>query len=118
MVSTWLDVTRIHVLDYIAFLRSREYASSTVARKVAAVKSFFHFRVADGSLQDEPSAAVDSPRVEKSLPQPLSPEEMELLLAVPAQSNSPKALRDSALLELMYATGMRASEVILSLIHI
>ncbi|TET53888.1 MAG: tyrosine recombinase, partial [Anaerolineales bacterium] len=112
VVRTWLDVTRIHILDYIAFLRSREYASSTVARKVAAVKSFFHFQVADGSLQDDPSATVDSPRVEKSLPRPLSPEEMEFLLAGPAQSNSPKALRDSALLELMYATGMRASEVI------
>ena len=111
-VSTWPEVERSHVLDYIAYLQSREYASSTVARKIAAVKSFFHFQVADGALQDEPSAAVDSPRVEKSLPYPLSLDETERLLAGPAQPNSAKALRDNALLELMYATGMRASEVI------
>jgi integrase/recombinase XerD len=110
--SSWEDVGRSHVLDYIAFLQSREYASSTVARKIAAVKSFFHFQVADGTLQDEPSAAVDSPRVEKSLPHPLSVDEMERLLAGAGEANSAKDLRDCALLELMYATGMRASEVI------
>jgi integrase/recombinase XerD len=111
-VRSWPEVDRPHVLDYIAYLQSREYASSTVARKVAAVKSFFHFQVADGALQDEPSAAVDSPRVEKTLPHPLSLDEMDRLLAGSGQANSAKDLRDNALLELMYATGMRASEVI------
>jgi integrase/recombinase XerD len=111
-VASWADVTRSHMLDYIGFLQSREYASSTVARKIAAVKSFFHFQVADGALQDEPTAAIDSPRVEKSLPHPLTVEEMELLLSRSGEGGSPKVLRDNALLELMYATGMRASEVI------
>nr|HID12404.1 site-specific tyrosine recombinase XerD [Anaerolineae bacterium] len=111
-VSSWQDVERTYILNYILYLKEREYAPSTVARKVAAVKSFFHFLVADGVLQDDPTAAVDSPPVEKHLPHPLSPEEMARLLAEPTKSSTPKALRDWALLELMYATGMRASEVI------
>ena len=111
-ISSWQDVGRTHILDYILYLRGRAYASSTVARKVAAVKSFFHFLVADGVLPDDPTAAVDSPAVDKRLPRPLSPQEIERLLAEPARFNTPKALRDRALLELMYATGMRASEVI------
>jgi len=115
-VSSWQNVSRTHVLEYIAYLQEREYTSSTVARKVAAVKSFFHFLVADGVLKDDPTASVDSPPVDKRLPRPLSPEEMARLLAEPmkdsAKSNLPRALRDRALLELMYATGMRASEVI------
>ena len=111
-VSSWQDVGRDHIQDYVLFLNGRGYASSTVARKVAAVKSYFHFLVVDGVLGDDPTAAVDSPPVDKHLPRPLSPDEMARLLRAPAKSNSPKALRDSALLELMYATGMRASEVI------
>ena len=111
-VSSWQDVDRPHILNYILYLKEREYAPSTVARKIAAVKSFFHFLVADGVLQDDPTVAVDSPPVEKPLPHPLSPEEMARLLAEPAKSSTPKALRDWAMFELMYATGMRASEVI------
>jgi integrase/recombinase XerD len=79
---------------------------------MAAVKSYFHFLVADGVLRDDPTATVDSPPVEKRIPRPLSPGEMSRLLAVRAQSSAPRDLRDRALLELMYATGMRASEVI------
>ena len=111
-VSSWQDVGRAQILDYILHLKERDYASSTVARKIAAVKSFFHFLVREGVLRDDPTAAVDSPPVDKHLPRPLSPEEMARLLAEPAKSSTPKASRDWALLELMYATGMRATEVI------
>jgi integrase/recombinase XerD len=111
-IPSWQDVDRTHVLNYILYLKNRRYAPSTIARKFAAVKSFFHFLVADGVLQDAPTAAVNSPPVNKHLPRPLSPEDMARLLAEPAKSNTPKASRDWALLEVMYATGMRASEVI------
>jgi len=113
-VASWYSVKRDHVLDYIRYLRSREYASSTVARKVASVKSFFGFLVTDGLLDvdDDPTTAVDLPSVDESLPNPLKPEEMARLLAEPAKSRSPRAVRDLALFELMYATGMRASEVL------
>jgi integrase/recombinase XerD len=111
-VSSWQDLGRVHIMNYVMYLKERGYASSTVARKVAAVKSFFHFLLADGVLRDDPTAAVDSPAVEKHLPRPLSPEQTARLLAEPTKSNTPKAARDWALLELMYATGMRASEII------
>ena len=111
-VSSWPAVSRTHILDYIMHLKTREYAPSTIGRKIAAVKSFFHFLVAEGVLKDDPTVAVDSPLVDKRLPHPLSPEDVARLLAEPARSKTRKALRDRALLELMYATGMRASEVI------
>jgi len=111
-VASWTDVNRRHILDYILYLKDREYASSTVARKVAAVKSYFQFLVADGVLEEAPTTLVDTPAVEKHLPHPLNPEEMARLLAEPAKMETSKAARDQALLELMYATGMRASEVI------
>jgi len=111
-VDSWASVGRAQILSYVRHLKGREYASSTVARKLAAVKSFFHFLVNDGVLRDDPTAAVDSPPVDKHLPRPLSPQEMARLLAEPAKSDTPKASRDWALLELMYATGMRATEVV------
>jgi len=110
-VSSWQAVNRTHILNYILYLKGREYASSTVARKVASVKSFFHFLVAEGVLQDDPTAAVNSPAADKHLPHPLSPEDMARILAEAARGHTPRASRDRALLELMYATGMRASEI-------
>lgn len=98
--------------DYLADLQQRGYASSTVARKVAAVKSFFHFLAAQGVVVADPTVGLVSPRIEKRLPRILSHEEVERLLAVPAQSIGPKALRDRALLELLYATGMRVTELV------
>ena len=83
-LATWQDVDRTHIQRYIQYLRQRGYASSTVGRKVAAVKSYFHFLVVDGVLGDDPTAAVDSPPVDKHLPRPLSPDEMARLLMAPA----------------------------------
>jgi integrase/recombinase XerD len=111
-VSSWQDVGNERIQRYVLHLKQREYAPATVGRKVAAVKSFFHFLVADGVLQDDPTASVDSPSVDRHLPHPLSREQMDRLLAEPARSNTAKGARDRALLELLYATGMRASEVI------
>jgi integrase/recombinase XerD len=111
-VFSWQDVDREYVQSYVLYLKKREYAPSTVGRKIAAVKSYFHFLVADGVLRDDPTASVDSPSVDRHLPHPLSREEVARLLAEPARSNTAKGVRDRALLELMYATGMRASEVI------
>ena len=87
--------------------------SDTVTRPTDEMRrAIADAEVGDDVLGDDPTAAVDSPPVNKHLPRPLSPDEMARLLMAPVGSNSPKALRDRALLELMYATGMRASEVI------
>ncbi len=108
----WSAITRDHLISYILFLREREYASATVARKVAAMKSFFQFLLHTDVISDNPAEDLDSPKVKKQLPQVLTPAEVDQLLAVPSEGRrSPKALRDTALLELLYATGMRVSEV-------
>jgi len=112
-VPTWSSVTREGIIDYILFLKDRSYASSTVARKVAALKSFFHFMLKRGMVDDDPTATVDSPRVLKRLPKILSKEQIEKLLAEPGKSSGPKALRDKAILEVLYSTGMKVSEMTL-----
>jgi len=111
-VESWDEVDKDMIVSYILFLKEKEYANSTVARKVAATKSLFHFLVADGLIEDDPTATLDSPRVEKQLPKAITLEEVERLLAEPAKSSRPKALRDKAMLELLYATGMRATELV------
>jgi integrase/recombinase XerD len=108
----WSYLTRDRLISYILHLKEREYASATVARKVAAVKSFCHFLMHNGLINDDPAAELDSPKVKKRLPQTLSPEDVDNLLAMPAkQGQTPKGLRDQALLEVLYATGMRVSEL-------
>ncbi len=112
-VSRWREISRDTIVDYIMAMKGeQEYASSTVARKVAAIKSFFHYLVSRGELEDDPTATLDSPKVRKRLPKAISPENMERLLAKPAQEDSPKAMRDRALLEVLYATGLRVTELI------
>jgi integrase/recombinase XerD len=112
-LNDWSEVKKDHLVAYILSLKAeREYASTTVARKVAAIKSFFHFLVAEGFIRDDPTATLDSPRVKKYLPRAISQEDVEKLLEAPGESNEPRAMRDRAILELLYATGMRVSELV------
>jgi integrase/recombinase XerD len=112
-VGDWNMVRKQHLADYVTSLRhEREYASATVARKVAAAKSFFRYLVDCGSLAKDPSATLDSPKVRKYTPTAISEKDVECLLKAPTQHDTPRSLRDSALLELLYATGMRVSEVV------
>ncbi len=107
----WSSVSKVRIISFIISLKEKQYASTTVARKVAAVKSFFHFLVAEGVIKNDPTENLDSPKVGKSLPRTLTVEELDELLEQPARSSTPEALRDKAMLELLYATGMRVSEL-------
>jgi integrase/recombinase XerD len=110
--ADWSALTRDDLVNYILFLREREYASATVARKVAAMKSFCHFLLRTDVIDDNPAEELDSPKVKKQLPNTLTPDEVAQLIALPMKNGpTPKALRDVALLEVLYATGMRVSEV-------
>jgi integrase/recombinase XerD len=112
-LENWDEVKKETVVSYIERLKtSGEYASSTVARKVAAIKSFFHFLVAENSITDDPTFALDSPKVKKRLPKAMTPGEIERLLQAPAKESGTKALRDLALLEMLYASGMRVTELV------
>ena len=109
---SWNGVTQSMVLDYILHLKSQSYAEATVARKVAAVKSFFAFLQAEGRLKLNPAESLASPKVGKSLPKPLTVQEIDELLEQPLRRNTPEAKRDRAMLELMYATGLRVTELV------
>ncbi|NLE44349.1 MAG: site-specific tyrosine recombinase XerD [Chloroflexi bacterium] len=111
-LDSWNSVTRRDVIEYVLYLKDRDYARSTVARKAAAVRSFFKFLVADGLVKGDPTESIGSLPVDRRLPHPLTPSEMAQLLSSVSHSQESKALRDAAILELMYATGMRVSEVI------
>lgn len=111
-VESWQDVDTDLILRYVLDLKDRQYAAATVARKVASVKSFFHHLFKNGILPDDPTATLDSPRVKRRRPKVLSERDVDRLLAQPAKDSSAKGLRDRAILELLYGTGMRASELV------
>lgn len=111
-VTQWAAVDETVLQDYVRYMKDQPYASSSVARKVAAVKSFFDFLTDREEIAANPAKEVDSPKVEKRLPKTLSTEDVEALLAAAAGEKSPKNLRDTALLNLLYATGMRVTEVV------
>jgi integrase/recombinase XerD len=108
----WQDVTRTRILSHIVGLKEKRYAAATVARKVAAIKSFFHFLLAEGVVQADPTENLESPHVGKSLPSTLTVKEVDELLEQPARFNTSEAVRDKAMLELLYATGLRVSELV------
>jgi len=108
----WSHIDQNEVLDYILHLKSKTYREATVARKVAAVKSFFAFLQAEGKLKMNPTEQLASPKVGKVLPKPLTVQEIDELLEQPARRSSPEAKRDRAMLELMYATGLRVTELV------
>ncbi len=105
-------VDRALVLGYLGELKARSYAESTVARKVAAIKSFFGFLTAEGIVEADPTESLKSPKVGKALPKPMSVHQIDELLEQPARRSTPEAKRDRAMLELLYATGMRVTELV------
>jgi integrase/recombinase XerD len=105
-------ISRSAIVDYIADLNNRQYAKATVARKVAAVKSFSGFLLDHGDLTTNPTAEIDSPRAPKPVPKPMTTDEVDALLQEPRKHETAEAVRDVAMLELMYATGMRVTELV------
>ncbi len=110
--SSWEAITDEILLTFVEELRARRYKAATVARKVAAVKSFFGFMAAEGILTCDPTEDLRSPQVGKALPRTLTPEEVDELLEQPARKSTPVAQRDKAMLEMAYATGMRVTELV------
>lgn len=111
-VAAWTEVDPALVDGYVAWLRHQPYASATVARKVAALKSFFHWLEQQAEVRPNPAEGVESPKVKRTAPRPIRAEQIERLLAEPGRDPSPAGLRDKALVETLYATGLRVSEVV------
>ena len=96
---------RAVIIEYISDLKRRQYAEATVARKIAALKAFFaYLHQVENLVRQNPTENVGF-RVPKSLPKPLSIQEVDELLEQPARFDTPEAKRDKAMLELLYATG-------------
>ena len=111
-MPSWADLGRQGILSYLLNLKERNYAATTVARKVAAAKSFFGFMLAEGIIKANPTENLSSPAVGKSLPKPISISQVRQLLDQPARLSTPEAKRDQAMLQLLYASGMRISELV------
>ncbi len=114
----WSQISPARVDRYIDHLYERQYASSTIARKIAAVRSLFHYLESRGLLAEDMLSALSTPKVKKSKPKVLSREDVARLLEAPGRyipegmQPTPKVLRDRALLRTLYATGLRVSELV------
>ena len=98
--------------SYLLKLREKRYSVATTARKVASVKSFFRFMVDSGRIKENPTQKLPSPQVSRHALRFLSPSEYQKLLAETAKLSTPEAKRDAVMLELLYATGLRISELV------
>ncbi|MGK2950262.1 MAG: site-specific tyrosine recombinase [Acidimicrobiales bacterium] len=105
------DVTEGDLVDYVNDLRGRELAPASVARALVPVRSLHRFLVEEGRAPTDPTAHLELPKVPRGLPKALSEAEVQRLLAVP-QGDGPLVLRDRAILEVLYGTGLRVSELV------
>ncbi len=105
------SVQRQHIVRYFQSLRAAGISARSIARALAAIRGLFRFLVAERHLKHDPTENLDNPKLWATLPKSLQPEEVEALLQAPDRT-SPEGLRDAAMLELLYATGLRVSELI------
>ncbi len=104
-------VTKTSLTSYILHLEKEGKATTTISRCLASMKAFFHFECKEGRIRKDPAELLKAPKVEKKAPTILTVDEVNSLLSQPS-GESPKELRDRAMLELLYATGIRVSELI------
>lgn len=105
------EVTEENLKKYIAYMERKKFKASTISRSIASIKAFYRYLIKEGLVKTDVSDCLKAPKVERKEPDILSPEEMERLLEQPS-GDSYKEIRDSAMLELLYATGIRVSELI------
>lgn len=108
---TLYEAKRSDIVNYLIALRALGRANSTISRNLASLRSFYHFMVREGAINTDPTLQIESPKIEKRLPKVLSIDEVERLLSCPDVS-TPSGVRDKAMLELLYATGLRVSELV------
>ncbi|MCL6587207.1 MAG: site-specific tyrosine recombinase XerD [Anoxybacillus sp.] len=110
-VHSWNDVSRLHILQFLKFLKEGGNSAKTIARHIASIRSFHQFLLREKVTDKDPTVHIETPQLERSLPKVLSTAEVEALLDAP-KVNTPFGIRDKAMLELLYATGMRVSEMV------
>jgi integrase/recombinase XerD len=110
-VTSISNTNKTTVIAYLISLQKKGRATSTISRNLASIRSFYQFLSKNKLIDTDPTTELESPKVEKKLPQILSTKEVELLLDQPKCLDL-KGIRDKAMLELLYATGIRVSELI------
>lgn len=110
-IRSLANTNKTTVITYLLHLQKKGRATSTISRNLASIRSFYQYAAKYGVIDGDPTTELESPKVEKKLPQILSTQEVELLLEQPKCVDL-KGYRDKAMLELLYATGIRVSELI------
>ena len=109
-VQEMRDVGKFHVRGFLLMLRKRNLSTKSIVRNLVAIRTFFRFLIQEGILESNPVEELESPKVAKTLPEILTLREIEQLLEQPNLQTS-LGIRDRAMLEILYATGMRVSEL-------
>mgnify|MGYP005798754461 FL=1 len=110
-ISETGQVTPTILNAYLMELERKNFAPSSISRNVASIRAFFHYYCQKNGLRENPADVLKAPKIEKKMPGILTVDEVDLLLSQP-KLNTAKGLRDRAMLELLYATGIRVSELI------
>ena len=109
-LSSWSEVDRALLRRWLSWLSAEGFVRASIARKVTEVRSFYRFMLREGLIAANPLLAISAPKVPRRLPNFLSKEQMLSLLRCP-DVRTPQGQRDRAILELLYASGMRLSEI-------
>jgi len=110
-LRNWSELVSEHLEAFLGYLRDRQYAETTAARKLAAIKSFCHYLVRAGLIGANPADGLPVPRVGRFAPRAIGPKEVEQLIAAASSDRTPEGLRDRAMLITLATTGLRVSEL-------
>ena len=111
-VKNWNNFDRSHFQQFVEVMNSREYKQSTKSRKIACIKSYIKFLLLEGFITINPLKEVRQPKNNQKIPKTLSSNQIEKILEYSSNGTSNKEIRDNAMIELMYATGIRVSEIV------
>ena len=104
-------VTSTNLNSYVLYLEKNKFSAATISRNIASLKAFYHYMYREGIVNKDAAEGLHAPKIEKKMPEILSTQEVVRVLEQPG-GDSPKEIRDKAMLELLYATGIRVTELI------
>lgn len=104
-------ISETNLNSYVLYLEKNHFSAATISRNIASLKAFYHFMFKEGMVKEDVSERLKAPKIEKKMPEIMSTEDVVKLLEQP-KGNTPKEIRDKAMLELLYATGIRVTELI------
>ena len=110
-IDSWDGVDRYVLRRYLAWLQAEGYVKASIARRISEMRSFCRYLVREDILDTNPIRTISSPKIPKRLPNYLTPHQVEALLAAP-DTTVPQGQRDRAILEVLYASGLRVSELV------